>query len=74
MLDKPLDKFKEIIVIEKFDDTKVLTDTDNKLPDDIIQKQVVISTTCNLKDDGINFIHKHFQKKHFMLNKYLKKK
>ena len=38
MLDKPLDKFKEIIVIEKFDDTKVLTDTDNKLPDDIIQK------------------------------------
>ena len=36
MLDKPLDKFKEIIVIEKFDDTKVLTDADNKLPDDII--------------------------------------
>ena len=36
MLDKALDKIKEIIDIEKFDNTKVFTDTDNKLPDDIL--------------------------------------
>ena len=35
MLDKVLDTIKEIIGIEKIDDTKILIDTDNKLPDDI---------------------------------------
>ena len=35
MLDKVLNKIKEIISIEKFDNTKILIDTDNELPDDI---------------------------------------
>ena len=34
MLNKVLGNMKEIIAIEKFDDTKVLIDADNKLPDD----------------------------------------
>ena len=33
ILDKVLDKIKKIISIEKFDDTKVLIDTDDILPD-----------------------------------------
>ena len=33
MLDKVLDKIKETIGIVKFDDTKILIDTNDKLPD-----------------------------------------
>ena len=33
MLDKILDKIKETIGIANFDDTKILVDTDDKLPD-----------------------------------------
>ena len=35
VLDKVLDKTKELIAIEKFDDTKILIDTDDTLPEDI---------------------------------------
>ena len=35
MPDKVLDKIKEIIRIEKFVDTKIMAETDDKLPDDI---------------------------------------
>ena len=35
MLDKVLDKIKEIIRIEKIVDTKIMAETDDKLPDDI---------------------------------------
>ena len=52
MLDKILDKIKETIDIEKFDDTKILIDTDDQLPDDITFKNVVILMTCVIKDDG----------------------
>ena len=38
---------------EKFDNTKILTDTDNKLLDDITSKNVVILATCALKGNGI---------------------
>ena len=34
MLNKVLDQIKEIIGLEKFDGTKILIDTVNKLPDD----------------------------------------
>ena len=44
-------KIKEIICIEKFDDTKVLIETDDKLPDDITFKNDVILMTCAIKDD-----------------------
>ena len=42
LLDKVLDMIKEIIYIEKFDDTKILVSTDDELPDDIIFKNVFI--------------------------------
>ena len=37
-LDKVLDNIKEIIGIEKFDDTKILTDSDKKVQNDIYKK------------------------------------
>ena len=52
ILDKVLDKNKSIIGIEKFDDTKILIDTDSKLPDDITIKNFVILITWIIKDDG----------------------
>ena len=42
MLDKLLDKTKELISIERVDDTKILIDTDDKLSDDITIKNFVI--------------------------------
>ena len=41
-LDKALDKIKEIIGTEIFDDTKLLVDMDGTLPDDITLKNIVI--------------------------------
>ena len=52
MLDKVLDKYKETIDIEKFDDTKILIDTDDKLPNYIALKNAVILITCVIKDDS----------------------
>ena len=52
MLDKVLDKIKETIGIKTFDKTKILIDTDDKLPNDITLKNVVILITCVIKDDG----------------------
>ena len=43
-------KIIKIIVLEKFDDTKMLIKTDNKLPDEIILKNVVILITCVIKN------------------------
>ena len=51
MLDKVLDTIKEIIGIAKFHDTKILTDTDDELPD-YITLNVVILITCLIKDDN----------------------
>ena len=52
MLVEVLIKIKETIGIEKFDDTKISIDTDNKLVDDITSKKVVILMTCVIKNDG----------------------
>ena len=49
ILDKVLDKMKETIDIGKLDDTKILIDTDDKLPDIITLKNVVILITCVIK-------------------------
>ena len=49
MLHKVLDKIKEIIHI-KFDNTKILIDTDDKFLDNITLKYVVIIVTCIIKD------------------------
>ena len=48
-LDK-VKKIKEIIGIEKIADSIMLVERDDKLPDDIILKNVVISITCIIKD------------------------
>ena len=48
---KILDKIKEIIGIEKFDNTKILVDTNDKLQE-ITLKNIVILITCDIKDDG----------------------
>ena len=59
MLDKELGKIKEIIGIEKFDDTKILIDVDDKLADDIAWKNIVILMTCVIKMI-VNSINKYF--------------
>ena len=52
MLDKVSDRVKEIIDIEEFDNTKILINKDDKFPDDITLKYVVILITCVMKDDS----------------------
>ena len=45
-LDKVLDKIKMITSIEEFNDTKILVETDDKLPDDVTLKIVALLITC----------------------------
>ena len=52
MLGKVLVKIKEIIGIEKIDDTEILIDTDDKLPDYVTLKCVVILNTRVIRYDG----------------------
>ena len=52
MLDKVLDKNKEKLGIEKFDDTQILVDADDKLPVDVTFKNVSILMTCVIRNDG----------------------
>ena len=52
MLDIMIEQIKKRIVIEKFDNTKILIGTDDKLPDDITLKNVAILITCVIKGDG----------------------
>ena len=49
---KVLDEIKKIMRIKKFDDTKMLIEADDKLPDDITFKNVAILITCVTKDDN----------------------
>ena len=51
IFNKVLDKIKKIIGIGKFDDTRILIDTDDKLPGDITLKNVAILVTSVIKDD-----------------------
>ena len=52
MLNKVLDKVKEITSIEKFDDTQILIDANDKLPNDIPLKEDEILIRCVVKDNG----------------------
>ena len=52
MLDKVLDKIKETKDILKFDDTKISIVMDDKIPDYITFKNVVVLITCVTKDDA----------------------
>ena len=51
ILDKALNKIKIIIGIEKVDDKKILIETDEKLPNNVTFKNVVILITRVIKDD-----------------------
>ena len=59
MLERVLDKITEIIGIEYFDNTKILIDTNDQLPQDITWKNVVILMTCIINNDG-KFYHRYF--------------
>ena len=52
MLDKLLDKIKKIIGTEKFDNTEILIETDDKFPDDITLNNVVILTTSVIRENN----------------------
>ena len=52
ILNEVLHKIKEIIVIEKFDDSTILVDTDDKLLDYITLKNAVILMRCVKKDNN----------------------
>ena len=52
VLHKVLDGIKEIISTEKLDDTKLLIDTNDKLPDDITLINVMTLMTCVIQYDG----------------------
>ena len=54
VINKVLDKTKEVIDNEKFDSTKILIDTDNRLKDDINFKNVLILMTCVDNDNCDN--------------------
>ena len=62
VLNKVLDKIKEIIGIRKLVDTKVLIDTDDKLPDYITLKNIVVITTSVIKDDDKFYLHLLWEK------------
>ena len=51
ILDKVLKEIKKLAGIKKFEDVKVLIDADDKFPDDIILKSVVILITCVIQED-----------------------
>ena len=59
MLDKVLDKIKEIAGIIKFDDTKILIEKGDKLSDYISLKDVAILITCVIKNN-VNFYRQMF--------------
>ena len=52
MLHKVLDKIKETIVIVKFNDTRTSIDRDEKFPDYMTFKNVVILITSIIKGNG----------------------
>ena len=62
ILNKVLDKIKDIIGIEKFDDTNILIDTDDKLPDYITLKNFVIIMTSVVNDDGKFYLQLFLEK------------
>ena len=68
MRDILLDKIKKIIGIKKFDNTKTLIGTDDKLPDDITLKNVIL-ITCVIKGNG-KFHLQIFLEETSLLNKH----
>ena len=52
ILDKVTDRIKKIIGIEEFDNTQILIDANDILPDDVTFKNAVALMTSVIKDDG----------------------
>ena len=52
MLDIVLDKIKKMIGSEKFVNTKILIDTDDKLPIDFTLKNIVILIKCIINNNS----------------------
>ena len=52
ILDKVLGKTEEMIGTEKFDNTNIFIDANDKLWNDIILKYIVILITCVITDDN----------------------
>ena len=52
VLDNVLDRITRINDIKEFDNTKILIEADDILPDDIIFKNAVVLMTFVIKDDG----------------------
>ena len=61
-----LDRIIKKIGIGKFDNTKILIDTDDKLPNDITFKNVAILITCVIKDDGNSYPQMFLEKSLFV--------
>ena len=61
MIDKVLGNIKERIGIEKFDDTKILIDSDDELPDDIASKNDAILISHFLKQYHLAIHHRRWQ-------------
>ena len=56
MLNEILDKINLVIAIEAFDNTNILIDTNDKLPDHISLKDVIILITCIIKDNDLYIV------------------
>ena len=63
---KVLNNIREIIGIEKFDDTKISIDMDDKLLHDITFKNIAILMTCVVKDDGKFYLQLFLQEALFL--------
>ena len=48
MVDKILERIKEITNIEEFDKTKILIDTNNKFPDDMLWYYCIVVICCDI--------------------------
>ena len=59
ILDKVLNIIKEALSNQKFDDTKILIDTDNKLSDDFTVKNIMNLITVLLKI-AISLVNNYF--------------
>ena len=53
LLEKVLEKIKEIVSIVKFDNTKIFSDANDWLPADITFENAAILMTCFTKNHGL---------------------
>ena len=72
MLNEVSDGIKKVAGIKKFDNTKPLIDASDKLPADIIVKDILIVITCAIKDNNKQypqiFLEEGLYNKNFVLS------